>query len=166
MVACGTSRTAPCTDLRFLRHKGQTTLCVQSAQSRTRSSENAFLRTVLVWLSTCIPYQSNIVSDYAKTQSQTNASEIAHFVRMVCSGLKCWTSPGRSFAGYWWQPRSLRTCQWAAGRVRWFRWMWRCLQMLGGLYCHHLCFPCLSVPGRHGVPSCWKTLFVCAVCGR
>ena len=28
---------------------------VQSAQSRTRSSEIAFLRTVLVWLSTCIP---------------------------------------------------------------------------------------------------------------
>ena len=32
-------------------------------QYRTRSSEIAFLRTVLVWLSTCIPYQLNIVSD-------------------------------------------------------------------------------------------------------
>ena len=40
--------------------KGLTTQCVQSAQSRTRSSELAFLRTVLVWLSTCIPYQMNI----------------------------------------------------------------------------------------------------------
>ena len=57
--------------------KGQATLCVQSAQSRTRSSEIAFLRTVLVWLSTCIPYQLNIVSDYAITQYRTNASEIA-----------------------------------------------------------------------------------------
>ena len=39
--------------------KGLNTLCVQSAQSRTRSSEIAFLRTVLMWLSTCIPYQLN-----------------------------------------------------------------------------------------------------------
>ena len=67
--------------------KGQATLCAQSAQYRTRSSENAFLRTVLVWLSTCIPYQLNIVSDYAITQYRTNASEIAHLVRIVCSGL-------------------------------------------------------------------------------
>ena len=57
--------------------KGQATLCAQSAQYRTRSSEIAFLRTVLVWLSTCIPYQLNIVSDYAITQYRTNASEIA-----------------------------------------------------------------------------------------
>ena len=63
--------------------KGQATLCVQSAQYRTRSSEIAFLRTVLVWLSTCIPYQLNIVSAYAITQYRTNASEIAHFVRIV-----------------------------------------------------------------------------------
>ena len=69
--------------------KGQATLCVQSAQYRTRSSEIAFLRTVLVWLSTCIPYQLNIVSDYAITQYRTNASEIAHLVRIVCSGLNC-----------------------------------------------------------------------------
>ena len=67
--------------------KGQATLCVQSAQYRTRSSEIAFLRTVLVWLSTCIPYRLNIVSDYAITQYRTNASEIAHLVRIVCSGL-------------------------------------------------------------------------------
>ena len=67
--------------------KGQATLCVQSAQYRTRSSEITFLRTVLVWLSTCIPYQLNIVSDYAITQYRTNASEIAHLVRVVCSGL-------------------------------------------------------------------------------
>ena len=67
--------------------KGQAALFVQSAQ-RTRSSEIAFLRTVLVWLSTCIPYQLNIVSDYAITQYRTNASEIAHLVRIVCSGLK------------------------------------------------------------------------------
>ena len=67
--------------------KGQATLCAQSAQYRTRSSEIAFLRTVLVWLSTCIPYQLNIVSDYAITQYRTNASEIAHLVRIVCSGL-------------------------------------------------------------------------------
>ena len=52
-----------------------------------RRSEIAFLRTVLVWLSTCIPYQLNIVSDYAITQYRTNASEIAHLVRIVCSGL-------------------------------------------------------------------------------
>ena len=39
-------------------------------------------------LSTCIPYQLNIVSDYAITQYRTNASEIAHLVRIVCSGLK------------------------------------------------------------------------------
>ena len=63
--------------------KGQATLCVQSAQYRTRSSEIAFLRTVLVWLSTCIPYQLNIVSDYAITQYRTNASDIAHLVRIV-----------------------------------------------------------------------------------
>ena len=42
---------------------------------------------MLVWLSTCIPYQLNIVSDYAITQYRTNASEIAHLVRIVCSGL-------------------------------------------------------------------------------
>ena len=59
---------------------GQATLCVQSAQYRTRSSEIAFLRTVLVWLSTCIPYQLSIVSDYAIMQYRTNASEIAHLV--------------------------------------------------------------------------------------
>ena len=53
-----------------------------------RLSEIAFLRTVLVWLSTCIPYQLNIVSDYAITQYRMNASEIAHLVRIVCSGLK------------------------------------------------------------------------------
>ena len=68
----------------FIRaSKGQATLCVQSAQYRTRSSEIAFLRTVLVWLSTCIPYQPNIVSDYAIAQYRTNASDIAHFVRIV-----------------------------------------------------------------------------------
>ena len=63
--------------------KGQATLCVQSAQYRMRSSEIALLRTVLVWPSTCIPYQLNIVSDYAITQYRTNASEIAHLVRIV-----------------------------------------------------------------------------------
>ena len=67
--------------------KGQATLCVQSAEYRTRSSDIAFLRTVLVWLSTYIPYQLNIVSDYAITQYRTNASDIAHLVRIVCSGL-------------------------------------------------------------------------------
>ena len=51
------------------------------------SSEIVFLRTVLVWLSTCIPYQLSIVSDYAITQYRTNASKIAHLVRIVCSGL-------------------------------------------------------------------------------
>ena len=64
-------------------HKGQATLCVQSPQYRTRSSEIAFLRTVLVKLSTCIPYQLNVVSDYAIAQYRTNASDIAHFVRIV-----------------------------------------------------------------------------------
>ena len=44
----------------------------------------------LVWLSTCIPYQLNIVSDYAITQYRTNASDIAHLVRIVCSGLKAY----------------------------------------------------------------------------
>ena len=67
----------------FWQRKGQATLCVQSAQYRTRSSEIAFLRTVLVWLSTCIPYQLNIVSDHAVAQYRTNASDIAHFVRVV-----------------------------------------------------------------------------------
>ena len=43
----------------YAERKGLATLCVQSAQSRTRSSEIAFLRTVLVWLSKCIPYQLN-----------------------------------------------------------------------------------------------------------
>ena len=62
---------------------------VQSAQYRTRLSEIEFLRTVLVWLSTYIPCQLNIVSDYAITQYRTNASEIAHLVHIVCSGLKC-----------------------------------------------------------------------------
>ena len=38
---------------------GLNTLCVQSAQPRTRSSVIAFLRTVLVWLSTCVSYQLN-----------------------------------------------------------------------------------------------------------
>ena len=69
------------------RYKGQATLCVQSAQYRTRSSEIAFLRTVQVWLGTCDSYQLNIVSDYAITQYGTNASDIAHLVRIVCSGL-------------------------------------------------------------------------------
>ena len=73
--------------------KGLTTLCVQSTQYRTRSSEIAFLRTVLVWLSTCISYQLNIVSDYAITQYRTNASEIAHLVRIVCSGLNSTNFP-------------------------------------------------------------------------
>ena len=73
--------------------KGQATLCVQSAQYRTRSSEIAFLRTVLVWLSACISYQLNIVSDYAITQYRTNASEIAHLVRIMCSGLNPYYRP-------------------------------------------------------------------------
>ena len=84
-------------------YKGQATLCVQSAQYRTRSPEIAFLRTVLVWHSTCIPYQLNIVSDYAITQYWTNASEIAHLVRIVCSGLKplkSVTTAGRSYSGF------------------------------------------------------------------
>ena len=68
--------------------KGQATLCVQSAQYRTRSYEIAFLRIVLVWLSMYIPYQLNSVSDYAITYYRTNASEIAHLLRIVCSGLK------------------------------------------------------------------------------
>ena len=42
---------------------------------------------MLVWLSRCIPYQLNIISDNAITQYRTNASEIAHLVRIVCSGL-------------------------------------------------------------------------------
>ena len=50
---------------------------------------------MLVWLSTCIPYQLNIVSDYAITQYRTNASEIAHLVRIVYSGLKTATIGGR-----------------------------------------------------------------------
>ena len=76
-------RRLPASVLGLGRCKGQATLCVQSAQYRTRSSEIAFLRTVLVWLSTCIPYQLNIVSDYAIAQYRTNASDIAHFVRIV-----------------------------------------------------------------------------------
>ena len=41
--------------------KGLNTLWVQSGEFRMRSSETAFLRTVLVWLSAYIPYQLNIV---------------------------------------------------------------------------------------------------------
>ena len=52
------------------------------------------MRTVLVWLSTYIPYQLNIVSDYAITQYRTNASEIAHLVRIVCSGLYTFRARG------------------------------------------------------------------------
>ena len=40
-----------------------------------------------MWLSTCIPYQLNSVSDYAITYYRTNVSEIAHLLRIVCSGL-------------------------------------------------------------------------------
>ena len=46
---------------------------------------DSLLRTVLVWLSTCIPYQLNF--DYAIMQYRTNASEIAHLIPIVCSGL-------------------------------------------------------------------------------
>ena len=67
--------------------KVQAILRVQSAQYRTRSSEIAFLRTLLVCLSICIPYQLKIVSDYAITQYRTNASEIVHLARIVCSAL-------------------------------------------------------------------------------
>ena len=42
-----------------LHCEGLNTLCVQSARSRTRSSDIVFLRTLLVWLSTCIPYHLN-----------------------------------------------------------------------------------------------------------
>ena len=60
------------------RPQGLNTLCVQSVQSRTRSSEIAFLRTVLVWLITCIPYQLN---NFQTTQKRN--PEIALFVRIV-----------------------------------------------------------------------------------
>ena len=97
--------------------KGQATLCVQSAQYRMRSSEIAFLRTVLVWLSTCIPFQLNILSDYAITQYRTNASEIAHLVRIVCSdlnatmttsGLRQWELIQRDCGASWPQMASHR----------------------------------------------------------
>ena len=59
-----------------------------------------------MWLSTCIPYQLNIVSDYAITQNRTNASEIAHLVRIVCSGLNPPRSPeltGAAIEAQYWQ---------------------------------------------------------------
>ena len=48
---------------------------------------------VLCWCGSArvpILYQLNIVSDYAITQYRTNASEITHLVRIVCSGLYPW----------------------------------------------------------------------------
>ena len=42
----------------------------------------------------CIPHQLNIASDYAITQYRTNASDIAHLVRIVCSGLNFWKLVG------------------------------------------------------------------------
>ena len=49
-------RIGKCFTIRYIvMSKGQATLCVQSAQHQTRSSEIAFLRTVLVWLSTVFP---------------------------------------------------------------------------------------------------------------
>ena len=53
------------------------------------SSEIAFLSTVLVSLSTCIPYQLNIFPDlYAKTQSRKNSPRLrTYFVRIVYPGL-------------------------------------------------------------------------------
>ena len=63
--------------------KGLNTLRVQSAQSRTRSSEISFLRTVLVLLSTRIPYQMNIFFKIRKNAVSDETSEIAHFVCIV-----------------------------------------------------------------------------------
>ena len=50
------------------------------SQSRTRSSEIAFLRTVLVWLS--IPYQLNNFR-LRKNAISDERAEIAHFVRIT-----------------------------------------------------------------------------------
>ena len=47
------------------------------------SSEIAILCTVLVSLSTCIPYQLNIFPEYAKNAISDEPSEIANFLRIV-----------------------------------------------------------------------------------
>ena len=74
---------AKCKYAWFLAYKGQATLCVQSAQSRKRSSDIALLRS----LKQCSADREYTcwatLAQYAKTQSRTNASDIAHFVRLV-----------------------------------------------------------------------------------
>ena len=44
-------------------------------------------------ISPIVPHYSPIVLDYAITQYRTNASVIAHLVRIMCSGLNCNTHP-------------------------------------------------------------------------
>ena len=55
------------------------------AQSLYGSSEIAFLRTVLVWLSTYIHYQLNIFFQATQKRISDERYEIAYFVRIVCS---------------------------------------------------------------------------------
>ena len=69
-------------------YKGLTTLCVQSAQSRTRSSDIVLLRSLKQCSADREYTYCATLAQYAKTQSRANASEIAHFVRIVCSDLK------------------------------------------------------------------------------
>ena len=63
--------------------KGLNTLCVLSAQSRTRSSDIALLRRLKQCSADREYTYWATLAQYAKTQSRTNASDIAHFVRIV-----------------------------------------------------------------------------------
>ena len=63
-------------------------------------------------LSTCIPYKLNIVTDYAITQYRTIASEIAHIVHIVCSGLKTlFVAMEKTYAGYYFAVSIYYSCK-------------------------------------------------------
>ena len=64
-------------------NKGQATLCVLSAQSRMRSSDIALLRSLKQCSADREYTYWATLAQYAKTQSRMNASDIAHFVRIV-----------------------------------------------------------------------------------
>ena len=68
---------------RLIVAKGLNTLCVLSAQSRTRSSDIALLRSLKQCSADREYTYWTTLAQYAKTQSRTNASDIAHFVRIV-----------------------------------------------------------------------------------
>ena len=63
--------------------KGLNTLCVLSAQSRTRSSDIALLRSLKQCSADKEYTYWTTLAQCAKTHSRTKASDIAHFVRIV-----------------------------------------------------------------------------------